>query len=384
MKGGLIILQRIIPHYRRGFFEKLSKRNPEVIVLYGQPYKGEPLKNATDLDKNIFVELKNYYFGRNGKIFLSGIYRKIWSYKPKVIVSVFNTGNLNIYILFLLKSFLGFRIILWSFGYDPALGFDPKKRVTDKIRLFLSQKADAVIFYWGKGRDEVAKFSKKTEHYFIAPNTLDTEKLMELKEGFDKTGREAIKKELDIKEQFHFVYVGRLLKDKQLEFLLEAFRILEGKRNDSRLTIIGDGPEKENLKELSGSLKLKSIKFAGEILEEEITGKWIYASDAFIMPGRLGLSVVHAFCFGTPVISQQKKNYFHGEGVGYIKEGVNGFLTEDGNSIALAEKMEEVISTPELSRSLRYYAFETAKNECSVEKMMDGFEEAIKYTLRKE
>jgi len=378
----ILILQRILPHYRVGFFEYFCKKYSDAKVLFGQPMETESLKNSGYTDNNFFTEIKNIYFNKSGKIFLSNIYSEILKYRPDVIISVFNVGNLNIYLLFLLKQFLGFKLILWSFGYDPVKGFNPDKRFTDKIRLLLSQKADAVIFYWEKGKAEISNFSERTEHYFIAPNTLDTNKLFNYKNLFDKTGSDIIKKELGLKEKHNFIYVGRLLKDKEVEVLLEAFSKIETTRDDCRLTIIGDGPELQHLKDLSVKLKLQKITFSGEILDDETTGKWIYVNDAFIMPGRLGLSVVHSFCFGTPVISQMKEDHFHGEGIGYIKNGENGFLIRDGDVNELSEKMNELISDQMLLLKLKQNAFDTAKNDCSIEIMTEGFDNAISYVLK--
>lgn len=382
MNFKIIVLQRILPHYRAGIFRKLCGRFPGMSVFYGQPYKNESLKNADNLSDNIFIRCSNTYFDKNGKIFISKIFSKIKDLRAEIIISVFNVGNLNIYILFLLRKFLKFKIILWSFGYDPVRGFNPDKYFTDKIRLYLSQKADAVIFYWENGKEEVSRYSKVTGHYFVAPNTLDTDKQTELKRKFEITGKEKIKSELGVKEKFHFVYVGRLLEDKQIDLLLKAFSHLEKDTAEIRLTIIGDGPEKSNLENLSRELKLKNIFFTGEITDDELTGKWIFISDAFVMPGRLGLSVVHTFCFGTPVISQKKEKHFHGEGIGYVKDGVNGFLAEDENISELAERMKRIISDPELSDRLRTNAFYSSQNECSVESMINGINSAVEYVSK--
>jgi glycosyltransferase involved in cell wall biosynthesis len=378
-KNKILIHQRIVPHYRKGFFARLCKKFSETKIIYGPPYTSEPLENAKDLPGDFYIKSKNYYFDKSGKIFFSGIYSEIIKYKPHVVITGFSLGNLNVYILFVLKFFLRFKLILWSFGYDPFSGFNPKEKFSDKIRLFFYQKTDAVIFYWEEGRRAVAEFSKKTGHYFVAPNTLDTQKQIEFKNSFDKTGKEKIKEELGVKEKFHFVYVGRLLDIKQVDLLLRAFEIIEKKNFECRLTIIGNGPESESLKKLSVELNLRSIKFTGEILDEEITGKWIYISDAFVMPGRLGLSVVHTFCFATPVISMRKEKHYHSEGIGYIKEGFNGFLVQDGNVNELAEKMELMISNPGLSESLKQNAFETVKEDASIENMVSGFERAVQY-----
>ncbi|HMQ68394.1 MAG TPA: glycosyltransferase family 4 protein [Ignavibacteria bacterium] len=375
----IIIFQRILPHYRTGFFRKFTEKYKDSVVLYGQPHKYESLKNDDPEDDVKFKQVKNIYFTKSGSIFFSKIFGIIFRSKPDIVISVFNTGNLNIYLLFLLRKFYKFKIILWSFGYDPVRGFDPENNFSDKIRLYLSEKADGVIFYWEKGKGEVEKYAKKKDHFFVAPNTLDTEKLITLKENFDKTGKERIKSELGVKEKHHFVYIGRLLEDKQIDILIKAFSKLEGEGKDIRLTIVGDGPELKYLEKLKTELGTERIFFTGEILDEEQTGKWIYISEAFIMPGRLGLSVVHSFCFGTPVISQKKAGYFHGEGVGYIKDGINGFLLEDGNINALSEKLSEIILKPEATLLLKENAFLTAKNDCSAEKMLEGFEKAIEH-----
>lgn len=375
----IIIFQRVVPHYRTGFFKKFSGKYPRTKIIYGQPYNSEPIQNADELSENIYMKKKNYYLEKSGRLFISNIFSEIIKLRPDIVISVFNVGNLNIYILFILKIFFKYKIILWSFGYDPAKGFNPDKKFTDKLRLYLSQKADAVLFYWEQGKNLVAGYSKKTEHYFIAPNTLDTQRQIELKESFDLTGKEKIKEELDVKEKFHFVFVGRLLEDKQIDLLLRAFAIVEKEITDCRLTIIGAGPEADKLKKLSVELYLSKVIIAGEILDEITTGKWIYISDAFVMPGRLGLSVVHTFCYGTPVISMKKEGFFHGEGVGYIKNGVNGFLVKDGDVIEIAEKMKLIISNNELAKVFRQNAFDTIKNSASVEKMIEGFERAIRY-----
>lgn len=125
------------------------------------------------------------------------------------------------------------------------------------------------------------------------------------------------------------------------------------------------------------------IVFAGEIIDEETVGKWIYISDAFVMPGRLGLSVVHSFCFGTPVISQKKDIYYHGEGIGYIKDGFNGLLAIDGDTTDLAKKMKLIAEDSQLSDRMRKNAMDIIVNECSVDKMISGFEEAIDFVLKK-
>ena len=376
----IVIFQRIIPHYRLPIFQALIGKFKKVLILYGQPLKSETLKNAVIEEKAYFKRVKHRYFFNNKNIFISNNWFKLlWRSRPRIFICQYNIGNINLYPLFLLRPFFKYKIILWAFGYDPPHGFQPKKRLKDKIRLFFYQRSNAVIFYWEKGREVIAQHSAKKTHYFVAPNTLNTPKLIDLKDHFTRQGVEKIKNDLNISTKYHFVYVGRLLADKQIDLLLKAYAAIEKKEHDVSLGIIGDGPEKANLDALVNTLDLKSVNFLGEILDDEAVGKWIYVSDAFIMPGRLGLSVVHSFCFGTPVISQQKEYYYHGEGVGYIENGANGFLVKDGEIGELSHKMESILENETLRNQLKKGAFDTVINRCSINKMLEGFERAIKH-----
>ncbi|MEZ4823123.1 MAG: hypothetical protein R2942_12175 [Ignavibacteria bacterium] len=45
----------------------------------------------------------------------------------------------------------------------------------------------------------------------------------------------------------------------------------------------------------------------------------------------------------------------------------------------MSEKLSEIINNPEVTLVLKENAYMTAKNDCSVEKMLEGFEKAIEH-----
>ena len=276
----IILLQRIIPHYRLGLFNHLLNNFSELEIVYGNPKNSEILKNASLLKDERFIFRSNFYI-YNENIFFSNVINIIYKKKPKVVISVFNIGNINILFLFLFRKIFNYKVILWSFGYDPAIGFNPQNFIKDKIRLFFYQKADSVIFYWEKGRELVSNYSKKTGHYFVAPNTLDTKILIDYKKQYDNIGKTEIKKEFGILEDYNFIFVGRLISDKEIMLLLRAFLLLKNDFSSIRLSIIGDGPERFLLNKFVLDNSIKDVYFLGEILNQDIVSKWIYISDAF-------------------------------------------------------------------------------------------------------
>ncbi|HIF9335045.1 TPA: glycosyltransferase [Photobacterium damselae] len=92
-----------------------------------------------------------------------------------------------------------------------------------------------------------------------------------------------------------FIYIGRLAKEKNLEFLINAFNI-----NGLQLTIVGEGPEYFKLKEIARD----NIIFSGYVNNDEV--KFLLTShDIFILPSisePWGLVVEEALYSGLPVL----------------------------------------------------------------------------------
>ncbi|NQY73852.1 MAG: glycosyltransferase, partial [Candidatus Margulisbacteria bacterium] len=104
----------------------------------------------------------------------------------------------------------------------------------------------------------------------VVPSALIKDKLMEY--GVKKTIKilptgialdtiQAIQTPADFKSRLGFedthrvlIFVGRLGLEKNVQFLIKSFAMIHHKLPDTRLLIIGDGPEKENMKTTASQL----------------------------------------------------------------------------------------------------------------------------------
>ena len=96
-----------------------------------------------------------------------------------------------------------------------------------------------------------------------------------------------------------------------------------------------------------------------------------------VMPGALGLSVNHAFCFDTPIVSQ--KDVGHGPEVEYVINGETGYLVETGDFAKMAEVMVRYLKDKNIQRNFRRNIRYMVNNVCNIKKMIDGFQEAVEY-----
>lgn len=73
------------------------------------------------------------------------------------------------------------------------------------------------------------------------------------------------------KQKQTIVYVGRLVPWKQLNLLLKAFKMLQNKTNNVwKLTIVGDGEQRENLELQVKTEKITGVHFTGKVSKKDV------------------------------------------------------------------------------------------------------------------
>jgi alpha-1,6-mannosyltransferase len=121
----------------------------------------------------------------------------------------------------------------------------------------------------------------------------------------DGSGTEAIRRSLGVNSgQNLLLYVGRLSKDKNTATLLRTFRSLQRRRpNEFHLLVIGDGPERTQLRKLQMRTdNLSWIRYCAD--PRELAG-FYRAADLFVHPGvqeTFGLAALECQACGTPVV----------------------------------------------------------------------------------
>lgn len=173
-------------------------------------------------------------------------------------------------------------------------------------------------------------------------------------------------------------FIGRLEKQKGVQYLIDAVKILNEQVPSIHSLIIGDGKEKDILKKYSRSLGCNET-FLGW---KDNAPRYLTAFDLLVVPSLWeGMSnvVLEAMWNETPVIATKV-----GGNTEIIEDGKTGFLVEPGNSQALAEKILEVIS---LSESKRQSIIRNAKNKVindfNIDKTVKEFEDTYLALLSK-
>jgi len=169
----------------------------------------------------------------------------------------------------------------------------------------------------------------------VISNGIDLNKFKPIEirdENFDKFG-------LD-KNTPIFIFVGRLEKDKNIDLILKAVRLVLEKKN-MQVIIVGKGKDEENFKKIADELKLsKSVIFTGETSDKDLH-LLLNLADAYIASGSAelqGIAVMEAMAASLPILALNAVALPE-----LVENGVNGFLFEF-NENDLAQKMLKIIA----------------------------------------
>ena len=148
-------------------------------------------------------------------------------------------------------------------------------------------------------------------------------------------------------ELFTFINVARQDDNKNQKMLIEAFKKVHEIFSNTKLILVGDGPNHETLQALCGELGVQAdVLFTGNIANAE---DYYAISDVYVQTSHreaLPMSILEAMAAGLPIISTN---------VGGIKDVVqeNGILVQDDDKSALYEAMKEMMIAPN-DKIIRY------------------------------
>ncbi len=176
------------------------------------------------------------------------------------------------------------------------------------------------------------------------------------------------------KPLFVFGTVARLCMEKDHPNMLKAFALLHKKHPQTRLIIVGDGAERENLETLIKELNLTDfVHLAGKALD--ITER-LRSFDVFVMSSAhegLPMSILEAMACKIPVISTNA-----GDIASINREGENILLIPTKDHLALANAMEKMYTDKELKENYATKAHSFIIKEKSIEKATTAYNSLFK------
>lgn len=250
------------------------------------------------------------------------------------------------------------------------------KKIVEYLTLFYCDKtANELIVPTKKTYDLFKEKYEVDKNIYIIPTGIEIDRFFV--ENVDEKKVEELKKSLNVSlDDFNIVFVGRIAKEKNVDFLLRAHRNLIKKKKNINLIIIGDGPDMDEYKNYVKENALdKNVIFMGKVPWEVIPAYYRLA-DVFATASQTetqGLTVIEAMAASVAPICIDDESFRN-----TVIDGLNGriFKTQEEYEKIVLELYSDRKLLDQLQRQARLNA-EVHSSKYYAESVLDVYKHAI-------
>ena len=244
-----------------------------------------------------------------------------------------------------------------------------KDAANEPVVTFSINKSDGVTAVSEDLKQDTLRLFDISTDIEVIPNFIDLKK-------FKKQPKEHFKKAICPNDEKLIVHTSNFRKVKRVEDVIATFCEVR-KVIPSKLLLIGDGPERSKMEEMSRDLcSSDDVRFLGKL---EAVEEVLSVSDLFLMTSEkesFGLAALEAMACEVPVVST------NAGGLPELNlDGVSGFVCEVGDVKTMVEKSIFILDKDHLS-DFKRGALSRAK-EFDLEKILPRYESFYQSVLEK-
>lgn len=371
----VIYQQPACPKYRLPVYDELASRPGINLTVV---YADEPdLENAASGRAWSLTWPKNDWTILGQRLTWHGAQ---WHFASRqrtdVLLLTWNTRYLSLVPSLIRARLTGVPTILWGHGYSKAEG-----RLRRLARGLVARLATCVQVYNHTTARRLVNEGFSARRVHVALNALDQRPMKEASEHWRSRPDRlvAFAQEKGIAPGPLVLFVSRLMDDNRVDLLIEALARLResGRLPTLRAAIVGKGPDEGRLRALAEARSIgHAVHFAGAIYDERELAPYFLCADVFCYPANIGLSILHAFGYGLPVVTADSIEAQNPE-IEALRPGENGLLYRAGDVDDLADALARIIEDKALRVRMSEAALKTVTERFTLANMVDGMVGAI-------
>lgn len=403
-----------MPHYLNAMLEKLQTKGANITVV--SPQKGNATigKGVKMVEEGAYRHLntqeKKMYYGKSGFPALPGI---IADERPDIVVLGW-PYFLQVFFQPSLRRALkrcGARLVIREIPFQtPPYGqirdyfrqhpmydegmrllstgkaFYLRQWLTARIRKYCYARVAGTLNYSTAAYDILPSYGVKREQIHVTYNSTDTEALWR-----EKAAVLAAPALLPPSER-RLLHIGRLVKWKRVDLLIEAFARTLTQYPDAELVIVGNGPELDNLKKQAASLGLPlrskeengvdgrgCVRFIGAVYDPKELGAYMNEATVYVLAGMGGLSINDAMTYALPVVCSVCDSTERD----LVTDGRNGLFFRDGDADSLTEKILQLLASPQECRRMGQESERIIREQINIDTVSERYLKAFADFLRR-
>ena len=211
-------------------------------------------------------------------------------------------------------------------------------------------KSDYVLSVSNGASETLKEYGYKGKNIFVIRNGTD----MKPCPSNEKIEKELIEK-YDLKDNVVFLFVGRIVENKNIQFSLDVLRKMKEKFDKFKFLIVGSGNYEDKLKNLVEEYNLQNnVVFVGKVIDRDVLASFYKVADLFLFPSTFdtcGIVVIEAAA--NKLASVLIENSCASE---LVENGKNGLIFPENSSV-WAEELLKIVHLKSKMKNLGEEAF---------------------------
>jgi len=246
-----------------------------------------------------------------------------------IVVLSGNPRQVSTLVLLVRARLRAARVVWWGHHWSST-----SRRWRQILRYVPMALADAILFYTDAEVDAFqsdAVLRGRARYVTALNNGIDIRPIEQLRCPYSAAQRNSA-----------LLFIGRLTEKARLDLGLEALALLGAAA--PVLHVIGDGEQRAELQARARDLGLDDrIVWHGAVTDEARITEVANHCRAFLYPGEVGLSLIHAMAYRLPAIVHDRPR-LHMPEIAAFRDGATGLSFAHGDAHALAQTIEKLLS----------------------------------------
>jgi glycosyltransferase involved in cell wall biosynthesis len=362
------ILTNVIPSYREGFYDRLFARDDVQVDVFCQAQI--PGMNVRTIHEKYpgHAQLLKAHSANNEAV--------VWQHTPwrRILFGydvVFVDGNprvLSHAVAATLLRLFGRNVVLWTMGHSYRAN-----RVTERLRLAWTAGFKHIFLYTDAEVRAFRRLGFTRQHLSAMNNGLDQARIDRAIEAWDRAGLEAWQSANGLKDRMVLLSCTRLEPKNRFDLMVEALGPILQAVPNVVWCIVGSGRERERLATLADAAGVGDrVRFLGEMYEERELAPWFLSAHIFVHPAAIGLSLLHAFGYGLPVVTHDVAEH-QGPEFGAFEDGRTGLSFREDDAENLAAVVVRLLRDDAGRVAMKQRAQDVARHDYNVDVMVRRF-----------
>lgn len=366
----IAVVVNFVTSYRLAFYERLfGMSDLDVTVFCHQPPAGSSLHSVHQKLGARIRLIEGRFVGGEVLVLSRLPWRELLTSFDAVVIEG-NPRYLSFALLATALRVLGKRVVLWTMVHSYR---DSKRRRA--IRLWWTRLFERVLVYSDREATYLRSLGFSGEVVGIN-NGLD-QRAIAIQSATWESSLASWRAEKRLSNRRVVLSCARLERKNKFNQFLPVLNTLRAENPTLLWVIIGDGPDHDALRsEIDARNLAESVLLVGPLFQESQLAPWFLSAEFLVHPGAIGLTLLHAFGYGLPVLTHSNPHH-HGPEFAAFQEGCTGLSYPEDDVAGLELAARQLLTEREALSRMAQQARAVVEDRFNVDVMLERFLQSL-------